>query len=67
MPTNLVTLTTVGYGDISPQSPFAQALANLEAILGQIYLVVLVARLVGIQVAQGVSAAIAGSPPPRQR
>ena len=53
---SLVTLTTVGYGDISPQSPFAQALANLEAILGQIYLAVLVARLVGIQVAQGMSA-----------
>lgn len=49
---SLVTLTTVGYGDINPQSPFAQALANLEAILGQIYLAVLVARLVGIQVAQ---------------
>ena len=54
---SLVTLTTAGYGDISPQSPFAQALANLEAILGQIYLAVLVARLVGIQVAQGMSAA----------
>ena len=54
---SLVTLTTVGYGDISPQSPFAQALANLEAILGQIYLAVLVARLVGIQVAQSMTAA----------
>jgi hypothetical protein len=52
-----VTLTTVGYGDISPQSAFVQALANVEAILGQIYLTVLVARLVGIQVAQGMSAA----------
>jgi len=54
---SLVTLTTVGYGDISPQLPFAQALANVEAILGQIYLAVLVARLVGIQVAQGMRAA----------
>jgi voltage-gated potassium channel Kch len=54
---SLVTLTTVGYGDISPQSPFSQALANIEAVLGQIYLAVLVARLVGIQVAQRMSSA----------
>ncbi|MFD2111772.1 potassium channel family protein [Thiorhodococcus fuscus] len=52
---SLVTLTTVGYGDISPQLPFAQAWANIEALLGQIYLAVLVARLVGIQVAQSMN------------
>ncbi len=50
---SLVTLTTVGYGDITPVTPVAQGFSNLEAIVGQIYLVVLVARLVGLHVAQG--------------
>lgn len=50
---SLVTLTTVGYGDITPTTPVAQGFSNLEAVVGQIYLVVLVARLVGLHVAQG--------------
>ena len=45
-----ITLTTVGYGDISPVSPAAQTMAILEAIMGQFYLAVLVARLVGLQI-----------------
>ena len=44
---SLVTLTTLGYGDIAPVSGFAQTSAALEAIFGQAYLAVLVARLVG--------------------
>ena len=44
---SFVTLTTLGYGDITPTNNFARASANLEAILGQLYLTVLVARLVG--------------------
>ena len=44
---SLITITTVGYGDITPQSELARSLANLEAIIGQVYLTVLVARLVG--------------------
>ncbi|MEA3278008.1 MAG: potassium channel family protein [Pseudomonadota bacterium] len=52
----MVTLTTVGYGDTTPVNPVAQGFSNLEAVLGQIYLAVLVARLVGIQVAQRVKA-----------
>lgn len=43
-----VTLTTLGYGDITPVSPEARALAITEAIVGQLYLVVLVASLVGM-------------------
>jgi hypothetical protein len=43
---SFVTLTTVGYGDILPMSRTARAFSNLEAILGQFYLAVLVARLV---------------------
>jgi voltage-gated potassium channel Kch len=44
------TLTTVGYGDIVPRSNAARTLAELEAITGQIYLAVLVARLVGLHI-----------------
>jgi len=41
-----VTLTTLGYGDITPVKPAARSLATLEAITGQLYLAVLIARLV---------------------
>jgi hypothetical protein len=44
---SFVTLTTLGYGDINPLSPQAGTLAILEAIIGQLYLAVLIARLVG--------------------
>jgi voltage-gated potassium channel len=44
---SFVTLSTLGYGDIVPVSPVARGLAVGEAILGQLYLAVLVARLVG--------------------
>ncbi|MCP5031804.1 MAG: hypothetical protein GY939_08370, partial [Actinomycetia bacterium] len=47
-----MTLTTVGYGDITPVSGAARALTMVEAITGQILLVVMVARLIGIQIAQ---------------
>ncbi len=50
-----VTLTTLGYGDITPISTQARSLALLEAIMGQLYIAILVARLVGIHIAQGVS------------
>jgi len=50
-----VTLTTLGYGDITPISTQARSLALLEAIMGQLYLAILVARLVGIHIAQGVN------------
>jgi hypothetical protein len=49
---SFVTLTTLGYGDVSPLSEPARFLAILEAILGQLFLVVLVARLVGLNIAQ---------------
>lgn len=43
---SLVTVTTLGYGDLSPVTGPARALASAEALLGQVYLAVLVARLV---------------------
>ena len=49
---SFVTITTLGYGDITPTSEIARSLALLEAVIGQIYLVVLVARLMGIHIAQ---------------
>lgn len=44
-----VTLSTLGYGDLVPVNDKSQTLASLEAIFGQIYLAVLIARLVGMQ------------------
>lgn len=49
---SFVTLSTLGYGDITPMTRGAAALCQTEAILGQFLTVVIVARLVGIQVAQ---------------
>jgi len=49
---SFVTLTTVGYGDVTPLSPLARSLAWMEAVAGQFYLAVLVAGLVGFKVAQ---------------
>jgi Ion channel len=45
---SFITITTLGYGDITPLTNRASALTLLEAIIGQIYLVVLVAWLVGM-------------------
>ncbi len=47
-----VTLATLGYGDINPVGPEARSLAITEAIVGQLYLVVLVAGLVGMSLSQ---------------
>jgi len=47
-----VTLTTLGYGDITPITPQARSFSLLEAITGQIYLATLVARLVSINILQ---------------
>jgi hypothetical protein len=45
---SLVTMTTVGYGDMSPVTTVARTFASMEAIVGQLYLTILVARLVGM-------------------
>ena len=49
---SFITITTLGYGDITPLSDKASALALSEALVGQIYLVVLVAWLVGMHVSR---------------
>lgn len=49
---SFVTLTTLGYGDITPQTPFAGCVSVLEAVIGQVYLVCQVAWLVGMHVSR---------------
>ena len=49
---SFVTLTTLGYGDILPVSSAAKGLAIAEAIVGPVFLAILMARLVGLYVAQ---------------
>jgi len=44
---SMVTLTTLGYGDITPQTPGAAALCQLEAITGQLFIAVVVGWIVG--------------------
>ena len=46
---SFVTLTTIGYGDIVPVNSFARGLANLEAIIGQLYPATLLARFVTLE------------------
>ncbi len=49
---NLVTLSTLDYGDITPLALMARTFASLEAVLGQLYIAVAVAALVGTHIAQ---------------
>jgi hypothetical protein len=49
---SFVTLTTVGYGDIQALTRPARTLSILEAIIGQLYLVIMISRLVGLHSSQ---------------
>jgi hypothetical protein len=49
---SFVTMTTLGYGDISPVSATARALAYLQAVFGQFYVAILVAGLVGAYISR---------------
>ena len=46
---SFVTLFTVGYGDINAVMPMARSLATMEGLIGQLYPVVLIARLVSLE------------------
>ena len=50
---SFTTLTTLGYGDITPQLPAVQSYAVMEAAFGQIFLAVLIARLVALHIVHG--------------
>jgi ion channel len=45
---SFITLSTVGYGDITPVSRIARWLAAMEAMTGLLYVTVLIARLVSL-------------------
>jgi voltage-gated potassium channel Kch len=45
---SFVTLATLGYGDIVPRSDIARGLAIVEGVGGQLFLAVLIARLVSL-------------------
>jgi hypothetical protein len=47
---SIVTLTTVGFGDITAVHPFARSLVMAEALTGQLYPAILIARLVSLQI-----------------
>ena len=49
---SFISLTTLGYGDISPTQPLAQLIVYLQAITGQFYVAILVASLVGVRLAE---------------
>jgi hypothetical protein len=49
---SFVTLTTLGYGDITPLTKVAKSFSVLEAVIGQLYLVVVVAWFVGMHVSR---------------
>ena len=47
---SFVTLSTLGYGDVTPLTRFARAWAILEAVIGQLYIAVMVARVIGLYI-----------------
>jgi hypothetical protein len=47
---SFITLTTIGYGDITPVHPLARSLAMAEGLVGQLYPAILIARLVSLRV-----------------
>ncbi len=46
---SFVTLTTLGYGDITPVTRIARSLATFEALIGQLHPAIIIARLVSLQ------------------
>jgi hypothetical protein len=47
---SFITLTTIGYGDITPVHPVARTLTMLEGLAGQLYPAITLARLVSLQI-----------------
>lgn len=47
-----VTLTTLGYGDVVPVTDPSRMLATIEALMGQLYIAIVIARLVGLHISQ---------------
>jgi hypothetical protein len=47
---SIITLTSVGFGEMAPVHPFARSMVMFEGILGQVYTAVLLARLVSLEI-----------------
>jgi Ion channel len=60
---SMVTITTLGYGDIVPFHPFSRTLATIEALVGQLYPAILLARLVSLSVAHKATHSDPNRPP----
>ena len=60
---SFVTLTTLGYGDITPVAEHARTLAWFEALVGQLYLAVMVAGFVAVHISENLTKRH-GEPPP---
>lgn len=54
---SLITLATVGYGDITPIQPLSGMVCAIEALIGQMYLGIVVARLVGLHLLESANEA----------
>jgi hypothetical protein len=52
---SFVTITTLGYGDMTPITDLANTFSFLEAVTGQLYIAILIARLVGTHIAQSMN------------
>jgi hypothetical protein len=50
---SFVTMSTLGYGDIAPVSAAARSFAWIQAVLGQLYLAITIAALVGVHITSG--------------
>jgi hypothetical protein len=51
---SFVTMTTLGYGDITPVSLEARTMVQVETLMGQLYVAIFIARLVSIQTANSI-------------
>jgi voltage-gated potassium channel len=56
---SMATLTTTGYGDLTPEQPVARFLAYMESITGIFYTTVLVASLIGVRLASDHGSSVA--------
>jgi hypothetical protein len=62
---SFVTLTTLGYGDITPVGKAARALVELEAVSGMIYIAVFMARLVSLHSGESDSSSVSAPDKPQ--
>jgi len=50
---SMTTITTLGYGDVTPVHPVARSIAMIEAAVGQLYIAIVIAGLVGVRITTG--------------